>query len=52
MNRLTDDALAVQVGQRPFAYNWLLILIAPVAWMDPDEYQGMDVDATKFCKGA
>ena len=30
----------------------LLILIALVAWMEPDDYQGMDVEAVKVCKGA
>ena len=35
-----------------FAYNWLLILIAPVAWMEPDDYQMIDVDAVNICKVA
>ena len=39
-------------GKRLFAYNWLLILIALVTWMEPDDYQGMNVDAVKIYKSA
>ena len=52
MNQLMDDALTVQEGQRPFAYSWMIILIALVAWMQMDDYQGMDVDTINICKGA
>ena len=44
--------MVVQAGERPFTYSWLLILITLVAWMDLDDYQGMDVEAVKVCKGA
>ena len=52
MNQLVEDAVEVQVGERPFTYSWLLILIALVAWMELDDYQGMDVRAIEVCKGA
>ena len=52
MNRLTDDALAVMVGKGPFTYSSFLILIVLVVWMELGDYQGMDVDAVKVCKGA
>ena len=52
MNQLTDDALAVQVGKGPFTYRSFLILIVLVAWMKPEDYQGMDVEEEKVCKGA
>ena len=47
LNQLTKDAVAVQAGEQPFTYRWLLILIALVAWMDPEDYQRMDVEAIK-----
>ena len=50
-NQLTKDAVVVQTRERPFTYSWLLILIALVAWMDPEDYQCMDVEAVKVCKG-
>ena len=37
--------------KRLFAYNWLLILIALVTWMEPDDYKGMNVDVVKIYKG-
>ena len=52
MKQLAEDALAVHAGEIPFTYSWLLILIALVAWMEPVDYQGMDVEAVKVCKGA
>ena len=47
LNQLTEDAVAVQDGECPFTYSWLLILIALVAWMEPEDYQRMDVEAVK-----
>ena len=52
MNDLVDDTVVVQVGEQHFTYNWLLILIALVAWMEPVDYQGMQVETVKVCKGA
>ena len=52
LNQLMEDAVAIQEGEQPFTYNQLLILIALMAWMDPDDYQGMKVDIVKVCKGA
>ena len=52
MNQSAEDMVAMQAGERLFTYNWLLILIALVAWMEPVDYQGMDVEAVKVCKGA
>ena len=52
LNQFTDDVVAAQAGERPFTYSWLLILIALVAWMELVEYQGMEVEAVKVCKGA
>ena len=51
LNQLLKDALAAQAG-RPFSYSWLLILIALVAWMEPEDYQPMAFDVTKVCRGA
>ena len=51
LNQLTEDAVAVQDGEHPFMYSWLLIIIALVAWMEPMDYQGMEVEAVKVCKG-
>ena len=42
----------MQTGARSFTYSWLLILIVLVAWMDQDDYHGMDVKAIEVCKGA
>ena len=47
-----EDAKAAQAGARSFTYSCLLILIALVAWMEPEDYQGMDVKAVEVCKGA
>ena len=52
MKQLVEDAVVVQAGKRPFTYSWLLILIMLVALMDPDDYQSMEVEAVKVCKGA
>ena len=35
-----------------FTYRWLLILITLVAWMESIDYQGMDLEAVKVCKGS
>ena len=47
-----EDAKAAQEGARSFTYSFLLILIALVAWMEPYEYQGMDIKEIEVCKGA
>ena len=52
MNQLMEEALAVQAEEWAFTYSWLLILITLMAWMEPVDYQGMDVEAVKVCKGA
>ena len=52
LNQLMEDAKAAQAGARSFTYSFLLILIALVAWMEPEDYQGMDVKAVEVCKGA
>ena len=44
--------MVVQEGERAFTYSWVLILIALIAWMEPVDYEGMDVEAVKVCKGA
>ena len=44
--------ILIQEGKQPFTYSWLLILISLVAWMEPIDYQGMDVEEMKVCKGA
>ena len=51
LNQLLGDALVAQTGQ-PFSYSWLLILIALIAWMEPEDYQPMAVAAVKVCRGA
>ena len=51
LNQLLEDVLAAQTG-RPFTYRWLLVLIALVAWMEPEDYQPMAVDAVKVRHGA
>ena len=52
MNQLVEDVVDVQVGKIPFTYNWLLILITLVTWMESNDYQGMDVKDIEVCKGA
>ena len=52
LNQLIEDAIAVQARERPFTYSWLLILIALVSWMDPEDYQRMMVEAIEVCKNA
>ena len=51
LSQLTEDVVIVQDEERPFTYSWLLILITLVAWMDPEDYQRMDIEAIKVCKG-
>ena len=51
LKQLTKYVMLVQQGKRSFTYSWLLILIALVAWMEPRDYQGMDVEITQVCKG-
>ena len=48
MNYFVEHAVAVQVGERPFTYNWFLILIMLMAWMEPYDYQGMEVVIADF----
>ena len=48
---IKKDVVAVQYGERPFTYSWLLILIMLVAWMESIDYQGMEVEVVKVCKG-
>ena len=43
--------VAIQDGEKPFTYSWLLILIVLVAWMELVDYQGMEVEVVKVCKG-
>ena len=52
MNHLAEDMVTVQEEERQFTYSWMLILIALVTWMDPVDYQGMEVEVVKVCKGA
>ena len=52
LNQLTEDVVLVQAGERPFTYSWLLILIALLAWMEPEYYQRMMAEAIEVCKGA
>ena len=52
LNQLMEDVMLVQEGKRWFIYSWLFILISLVAWMDPVDYQGMDVEVSRVCKGA
>ena len=51
LNQLTEDVVVAQFGERSFSYSWLLILIALVAWMEPEDYQPMLVEVVKVCKG-
>ena len=41
-----------QEGAISFTHNWLLILIVLVAWMEPDDYEGMDVEVVEVFKGS
>ena len=52
LNQLNEGAVVVQDGERPFTYSWLLISIALLAWMDPEDYQRMTVEFDKVWKGA
>ena len=52
MNQLVEDTVVMQTGERPFTYSWLLIFIALVAWVESDDYQGMDIRSIEVCKGA
>ena len=47
-----EDAEAAQVGARSFTYSWILILIALIAWMESEDFQGMHVKVVEVCKGA
>ena len=47
-----EDAVAGQARERSFTYSWVLILIALMVWMELVDYQGIDVEAFKVCKGA
>ena len=49
LNQLLVDSLAAQ-SRCPFSYSWILILTALVAWMEPEDYQPMMVEATKVCR--
>ena len=51
MNQLVEDVKEAQARPRSFTYSWLLILIALVASMEPEDYQGMDVKEIEVCKG-
>ena len=50
LNQLTEDAMILHVRKNAFMYSWFLILIALVAWMEPEDYQGMDVAVNQVCK--
>ena len=52
LNQLTEDMVAVQVWEWPFTYSWLLILIALLAWMEPEYYQRMMAESIEVRKGA
>ena len=51
VEQLLRDALATQT-EKPFSYSWILILIALVAWMEPEDYQPMAFEEVKVCCGA
>ena len=51
LNQLLEDVLVAHMG-KPFSYSWLLILIALVAWMEPEDYQPMVVEVVKVCCSA
>ena len=50
LNQLIEYVLAVQAEERYFTYRWLLILIALVAWMEPEDYQRMEIEVVKVGK--
>ena len=52
MNQLAEDVVAVQARERSFTYSWLLILIVLMDLIEPVNYQGMDLEVVKVCKGA
>ena len=52
MNQLVEDAKATHEGTRSFTESWILIFITLVSWMEPEDYQGMDVKVVEVCKGA
>ena len=47
LNQLTKNAVVAQDREQPFSYSWLLILISLVAWMEPENYQPMFIEAVK-----
>ena len=51
LNQLLEDILVSQ-DERSFLDSWFFILIALVAWMEPEDYQPMTVDAAKVFRGA
>ena len=44
LNELLVDSIEVQEQGKPFAYCWILILIYFVAWDEPPNYQGMEMN--------
>ena len=52
MKQLVEDVEATQEGTRSFIESWILIFIALVSWMEPEDYQGMDVKVVEVWKGA
>ena len=52
MSWIVEDAKATHAGARSFTYSSLLIFIMLVGWMEPKDYQGMDVKAIEVCRGA
>ena len=48
LNQLLEYGVVAQAGWS-FSYSWLLILIALVSWMEPEDYQSMTIDAAKVC---
>ena len=52
LNQLMEDAMIMQVGKHAFMYSYFLIFIALVSWIDPEDYQGMDIATSQVCKGA
>ena len=51
LNQLLNDALATQ-SERPFSYSWILIIIALVSWMEPEDYQPIMFEETQVCRYA
>ena len=51
LNQLLEDALVSQNGWT-FSYSWLLILIALITWMEPEDYHPMTIEAETVCQGA